>query len=337
MTTAVLIDGNNCLLKSYFAYPDLRSPSGAPTGAAFGVVSRVYELLQLHDPTRVVVAWDAGRAAWRKRLFPGYKERVRSDQRLDLTDCFAQKPAIEELLDVFGIGRLSREGTEADDVIAALALQASDAGERAVIVSSDRDYHQIVCDGVSVRDGSGKDGRLIEASTFEASTGWASPQKWLTYRVVNGDASDAIPRVAGLSGEKRFADVWTLLRGEMAYGGDPVEFFVDGRRPTRVESYSLYPKLWAALTALEAWACLGRNALLMDLRFAVTMLEWQAPAASIVWGTWDARRAERVCARLNFQSVVRKWSDWVRVFDAHHALADKRTNAGALLCSEGVR
>ena len=54
------------------------------------------------------------------------------------------------LAEAFGFPNVAVEGFEADDVIATLARQATDAGISVMIVSGDRDVYQLVRAGVRV-------------------------------------------------------------------------------------------------------------------------------------------------------------------------------------------
>lgn len=331
----VVVDGTNALIRNFFAYPDLRSPSGRPTGATFGVANRIREAVELFEPARVVVCWDRGRAAWRRAVFAGYKDRSESSSSLDLADCFAQKPDLLELLGQLGCDSVEADGVEADDLVAWYALRYTepDAWGGCVIVSTDRDFYQLVGDTTSVyygaAPGKGRDVEHVTLETFRDATssaklpgGTAGPGEWAAYRIVNGDSSDRIPGVRGLSGEKRWAGVYPALVS-MGYAGDALEFFI--ARGDYAGSFDAFDEatLPHARAVAENWSLLERNAILMDLWFSVGMLESKGvdPERHASAGAWDERAAERACGRHNFQTAVRAWTRWV---DAFGAMAARR-------------
>lgn len=319
------------------ALSDLRTPSGRPTGALFGVANRVREAVERFKPSRVLVCWDGGRSSWRRAVFAGYKDRPRSESSPDLAECFAQRDDLKALLAVLGCDQVEVAGVEADDVIAyyAVAADAPFTWVGCVILSSDRDFYQLVGERVSVYLGAlpGK-GRTVEhvtLGTFREATvsarlpsGVADPGEWAAYRVVNGDASDRIPGVTGLSGEKRWARVYPTLR-RMGYRGDALDFFV-AREPLALGSFAdpLDPAELATRRAVaERWNLLERNAVLQSLPFAVGMLERLKvnPGKSVVAGAWDERAAERACGRHAFRSALERWDLWR---DAFGGLAERR-------------
>ena len=347
----LLVDGLNVMLRQFWAYPDLRSPSGIPTGAIFGVVNRIREAVDRFAPSRVIVCWDGGRSAWRRAVFAWYKDRPRSESRADLSECFAQREPLRELLEQMGCDQVEVEGVEADDLIAWFAqggwlpsdpivkktpIQGLfyvrhgrgvcnvDHGDF-VILSSDRDFYQLVDAHTSVYLGvSAGKGRAVEHVTLETfheatmsaklPNGVADPGEWAAYRVVNGDASDNIPSVRGLGGEKRWPSVYGTLLA-MGYAGNTQDCFL-GRDEVGVAG-----SFGAAV--VESWNLLERNTILMDLNFAVGMLEQKKidPAKALVVGRWDERAFEIACSRYAFWSALQDWGAWRGTF---RGLAERR-------------
>jgi DNA polymerase-1 len=118
---------------------------------------------------------------------------------------------IEEVLDVLRIPVIRMAGHEADDAIGTLAIQASDRGLDAVIVTADRDFFQLVRDrtgtrgAISVlfnRRGISEIDRMDPAAV-EARYG-ITPTQYLDFVALKGDTSDNIPGVPGI-GDKTAA------------------------------------------------------------------------------------------------------------------------------------
>jgi DNA polymerase-1 len=191
--TLLVIDAANALYRAFFALPPLRSPSGAPTGAVFGLANMLRKLIREEKPDAIAVAMDPRGGSFRRELFAGYKA-TRDAQPEDLS---AQLPLARELIDAWQLPVLEVPGFEADDVIATLAKTAP-PGWNVVIVSSDKDLMQLVGGRVVLLD-SMKDKRIGPAEVQERFG--VPPEQLLDVRALVGDPSDNIPGVKGI-GEK---------------------------------------------------------------------------------------------------------------------------------------
>ena len=100
---------------------------------------------------------------------------------------------------------LAVEGYEADDVIGTLARQGVEAGFDVVIVSGDKDFHQLVQPHVWLLNPGAADRRRWTSSGW----GWRTrterlgvpPERVIDYLALVGDSSDNVPGVKGI-GEK---------------------------------------------------------------------------------------------------------------------------------------
>ena len=312
--TLVVIDGTNMLIRSYGAYADLRSPSGAPTGAVFGIAWRLREALDRFKPGAAICFWDGGRSAWRREVYPGYKDRPATSESPDLRDCFAQRKPAQDFLASLGVDQGEIKGVEADDLIAHAALDKQfQHFDHVVILSTDRDFYQLISKRVSVWTVAAKEPKCMTVETFcrnEPSTrGCATPGEWHAFRIVTGDGADMIPSAMPGIGEKKFPAVYRVLRA-MGYDGDALDFFVGGDG-VGVRCAPGDEKI--ADRVAGSWAALKRNALLMDLRFAAQMLP-KSPMSAVREGRWDSRAVEREASKMNMQSVLRDWTKWTKAF-----------------------
>ncbi len=189
----VVIDGANAIYRAFFAIPNLRSPDGRPTGAAYGFVTMLIKVLREEKPTHIAVASDPRGGSFRRRIYPEYKAG-RDAQPEDLT---AQLPLVAELCAAFGVPMIEVPDFEADDVIATL-VETAPEGAEVCIVSTDKDLMQLVRPGVELLDG--VKGKRIDSATVVARFG-VPPEKLLDLRALVGDPSDNIPGVKGI-GEK---------------------------------------------------------------------------------------------------------------------------------------
>ena len=193
-----LIDGNSLAYRAFFALPEsIATSDGRPTNAIYGFASMMVKILTDFDPRAVAVAWDAGMSG-REKVYEPYKAQRSS--RPDLLR--EQWPHLAPLADAFGFANVRVEGWEADDVIATLAVQASEHEIPVMIVSGDRDAYQLVNDGVRVMSTSRgvTDTKIYDTAAVIERYG-VPPELVPDLIGLKGDTSDNIPGVPGV-GEK---------------------------------------------------------------------------------------------------------------------------------------
>jgi DNA polymerase I len=200
--TLYLIDGHALAYRTYFALTrgspsGFTTTSGEPTAGVFGFTSVLLRLFEQDKPDYLAVAFDTGRT-FRDDLYSEYKG-TRQKMPDDL------KPQIErirQLVDVFNIPRLEKEGFEADDVIGSVARWAVEQGLAVKIITGDRDLLQLVSNRVAVNlPGKGlADARDFFPEDVEEYLG-VRPDQVVDYKALVGDTSDNIPGVSGI-GEK---------------------------------------------------------------------------------------------------------------------------------------
>ena len=119
----------------------LTTSSGENTSAPYGIARFLMRLIADHAPDYLGVAFDAG-DSFRTDIYPEYKatrEKMPDELRASLPRC-------REIFAAFRVPVIEAEGWEADDVIGTLAQEAAGQGLRTVIVSGDKDFHQLVDD-----------------------------------------------------------------------------------------------------------------------------------------------------------------------------------------------
>ena len=259
--------------------------NGEPPAAGRSVAALQGDLL-LGDAdsvtTRLAVCFDDGRPMRRRAVFPGYQLGRESDPSFRDNEPFITE-AIGQFIEaarVMPIEILRGTNTEADDLIAALVLGASD--ERARIASTDRDFLQLVDGRVSVYSPVKR--VVVSPSNF---TEQAAPrdkdgspvafprERYLDYRALSGDASDNLPGVPGIG---------ALTAARLVAHAELDAIFAD---PSLV-SASLgrkNVKLEETFRAPGARETVDRNRQLMDLRVAALRYPDLAPYSTR--GTWD--------------------------------------------------
>jgi DNA polymerase-1 len=192
--TLFLIDGSNNVYRSYFAIRNLTNSSGLATNAVYGFTQTLKKLLKDFAPDCIAVAFDIGRATTRHEAFADYKK----DRRPMPDDLAIQLPLVNEVLEGFRIPVIGVEDWEADDLLGTLACVARDRGYDVVLATSDKDFFQLVGDGIKLFH-TGRE-VLYDAKGVEETFG-LPPNKVVDVMAIWGDAIDNIPGVPGI-GEK---------------------------------------------------------------------------------------------------------------------------------------
>lgn len=198
-----LIDGNSLAYRAFFALPEsIATSDGRPTNAIFGFASMLVKILTDYGQVPTVVVWDAGLSG-RKEISAEYKAQRSS--RPDLLKL--QWPHLQPLVEAFGYSNVSVEGYEADDVIAALTVQAKERGVPVMVVTGDRDAYQLVTDGVRIMSTSRgvTDTKVYDTQAVIDRYG-IPPELVPDFIGLKGDTSDNIPGVPGI-GDKTAADL----------------------------------------------------------------------------------------------------------------------------------
>jgi len=186
-----LVDGSNYLYRAFYAIPALTNSKGFPTNAIYGFTNMLLKLLRELKPGYIVIAFDVKGPTTRHEEFTDYKA-TRKPMPDDLSP---QIPFIKDIIRGFSIPVLEMQGTEADDIIGALAEQASQKGWRTVIVSGDKDLMQLIDENVTMVD-TMKD-KTYDVAAVKERFGVA-PDKVVEILGLMGDTSDNIPGVPGV-------------------------------------------------------------------------------------------------------------------------------------------
>jgi DNA polymerase-1 len=193
----LLIDGLNVVRRVYEAIPAADSPEKAE-GALKSSLSSIMNSIRLHRPSHLLVAFDYGGTNWRHQLSGGTYRANRKPMPQVLRD--ALDGFYSKLWSEHGIANLSREGLEADDIIAIVARRwlASSAGSArscVIVQSTDKDLCQLVAEGVEVYDHFKQEYR--HRSWIKAKFG-VDPELLGDLLALTGDSVDGIKGVPGV-------------------------------------------------------------------------------------------------------------------------------------------
>jgi DNA polymerase I len=193
--TFFIIDGNSQMYRAYHAIRSLTGPDGRSTNAVYGFATMLRKLVTDHAPAFIAASFDLAGPTFRDALSADYKAH-RTPMPSDLVE---QVPLVHEACAALGVPVLNVSGVEADDVIATLARQAQAAGYGVAIVTGDKDFFQLVGDGIRVfnpRD----EGTWFDPPGVVEKFG-VRPDQVVDVLALMGDSVDNIKGVPGI-GEK---------------------------------------------------------------------------------------------------------------------------------------
>ena len=208
-----LIDGSSQMYRAYHAMrgSGLSGPGGKTTHAVYIFVTMLRKLIQDHAPEYIAASFDLAGPTFRSAMATDYKAN-RAPMPPDLAE---QIPWVHEACRALGVPILTYERFEADDVIGTLAAQAVARGFEVAIVTGDKDFFQLVHDGLKVYNPK-EDGTWFDADGVREKFG-VGPAQVVDVLALMGDSIDNIKGVPGI-GEKgardliaTYGDLETLL------------------------------------------------------------------------------------------------------------------------------
>ncbi len=190
----LLLDSNSLLNRAYYALPNLTDRTGMHTGAIFGYMNMLINVINKYKPTHAVAVFDRKAPVFRKAIYEGYKA-----QRKPMPEELAEQ--LEPLKDILRAMRIpvaEMDGFEADDIIGSISKQWE---YPAFIVTGDRDSLQLVSDRVHVLLTKKGVSEVEDYSPERLKEDGLTPSQVIDLKALMGDASDNIPGVPGV-GEK---------------------------------------------------------------------------------------------------------------------------------------
>ena len=208
-----LLDAFALIYRAYFAFaknPRINS-KGIDTSAVFGFVNTLNEVIKKEKPTHIAVVFDTKKPTERHIEFPAYKAH-REAMPDGLRDAL---PYIDKLLEAYNIPKLFVDGFEADDVIGTLAKKAEKEGFQTYMMTSDKDFAQLVSDNIFM---------YRPGNKWQPTTIWGIPEvlekfeiqrvdQVIDYLGMMGDSADNIPGIPGIG--KKSAQKFIKQYGSM--------------------------------------------------------------------------------------------------------------------------
>lgn len=201
MRKVLVIDGMNMVYAAYYAYSKLQN-SGKPISIIYGFPCIIAGLINKLKPDDIHIVWEGRRSKERLLLHPEYKMGRRSmlpEQKLAF---FKQVKTTKLVMDCLGVKQYHDENIEGDDLIFLLTQKLKKDNIISVIVSNDKDFHQLIGDRVRVYSKSKE--ILLHHKNLHKHFGYRREYA-KDYLILRGDDSDNIPNYPGI-GEKKALD-----------------------------------------------------------------------------------------------------------------------------------
>jgi DNA polymerase-1 len=253
---------------------------GVNTSAIHGFFFTVLTLALQYRPTHLVVGAESVGPTFRHRQFADYKsQRPPKPEEMRVAEA-----AVETLCGQLGIPLLRIEGVEADDVLGTAAVAAAKAGMRVYLLSSDKDFGQLVTENITqVQPQFG--GGYKELGPAEIRTKWGvDPEQVVEVLALEGDAVDNVPGVRGI-GEK------TARALVHEYG----------------TAFAAYARRDEMRASLEAKLDSGRDALVLSrwlVEIRTDLATYLPPFAQLVWAPPTVNSAAPHLRRYGLNKVL---------------------------------
>jgi len=283
----ILVDGSGYIFRAFFALPQMNTSHGLPTNATYGFIRMLLKLLKDARPTHIAIVFDSPKRTFRDDLFDDYKKN-RAEAPSDL---IVQIPFIHRAVEAFRIKSIVHHGVEADDVIGTLAKRAAQDHFAVTIVTSDKDFMQLVSPHVTLwetmRD------RRIGVREVKERFG-VEPSALVDIQALTGDTIDNIKGVPGV-GEKTAAALVQKFGGIKQIYENLERIEETGIRGAK--------KIAALLNEHRAGVDLARKLVRIDTEVALTVTPDE-----FAWAGVDERVAADLLRELEFHSIIREIS-----------------------------
>lgn len=217
-----LIDGSSQMYRAYHAPVRtaeggfLRNAQGRPTNAVYIFVTMLRKLLNEQQPQYIAASFDLPGRTFRDDLVADYKAN-----RAPMPDELAEQiPMVHAACEALGVPILTSQRYEADDVIGTLTEKAAAAGFEVVIVTGDKDFFQLVRDGIKVYNPK-EEGTWYDAEGVKEKFGVA-PEQVVDVLALMGDTIDNIKGVPGIGdkGARELIATYGTLENLLAHAAE---------------------------------------------------------------------------------------------------------------------
>ncbi|MHB1538316.1 MAG: 5'-3' exonuclease [Solirubrobacteraceae bacterium] len=182
------------LYRGFFSVPkSVRGADGRAVNALLGALNALLAAIEAESPRAVLACFGAEQARYRVELYGAYHAH-RDPMPQELAH---QWPLAADLLASFGWTVFDAGELEADDAIGAFAAVERDGGGQALLLTGDRDLHQVVSEEVAVLELKGDGPARVEPAAVRERVG-VDPSRVPDLIALRGDPSDGLPGARGV-------------------------------------------------------------------------------------------------------------------------------------------
>jgi DNA polymerase I len=191
--TVHLVDASLYVFRAWHSVPpEFFDQDGRPVNAVYGFTRFLLDLLEKARPTHCAAAFDESlTSSFRNGIYPEYK----ANRELPPQDLVLQFAYCKRIAAALGLCVLTDVSYEADDLIGSVVYCLRAQEFRAVIVSADKDFGQLVGEHDEIWDFSKN---IVWNSQGVKERLGVHPHQVADFLALTGDAIDNIPGVAGI-------------------------------------------------------------------------------------------------------------------------------------------
>lgn len=230
-----LLDAYALIFRAYYAF--IRAPrinsKGLNTSAMFGFTNTLLDIVNNEKPSHIAIVFDAPEQTLREIDYEAYK----ANRQETPEDIKLSVPWIMRIIEGFNIPILMAPGYEADDVIGTLAKMAEKEGFLTYMMTSDKDYGQLVSENIFIYKPGYQGGKaeILGVPEVLAKFDIERVDQVIDMLGMMGDAVDNIPGIPGV-GEKtavKLLKQYGSLEGLLANTHE-----LKGKQKENVETYA---------------------------------------------------------------------------------------------------
>jgi len=311
----MVFDGLNTFIRAFGATPSTNE-DGDHVGGITGFLFSIGKAIRDFKPSRCVIVFDGrGGSARRKKIYGDYKANRANKTRLRRHDhqnygtiedeqeaMRHQFSRLVSYLDNLPVTFISMDGIEADDTIAYIADMYKDISKKITIVSTDRDFYQLVSDQLQVWSPIKK--KMYDTQSIIDEFG-VHPHNYVVYRSFTGDTSDNIPGVNGI-GPKTILKAFPELNSAVEFTLEDLQSKCESK--LQLNETRNYEKISANYDILD------KNYRLMNLK----LLDIPAQTMSVIRGilqqpitTLNKTEFQRLFMEDKMWAVMKNLPEWL--------------------------
>jgi DNA polymerase-1 len=275
----MILDGLNTFIRAFGATPSTNE-DGDHIGGITGFLFSIGKAVRDFKPSRLVIVFDGrGGSARRRKIYGDYKGNRANKTRLRRHD-HQQFATIEDeqeamrwqfsrlvsYLDNLPVTFIAIDGIEADDTIAYIADMYQNIAKKITIVSTDRDFYQLISPTIQIWSPIKK--KMYDEVALIEEFG-VHPNNYVIYRTFTGDNSDNIPGVSGIGPKTIIKTLPELVNN--------TEFTLD----------DLFSKCTSMLTESKTYSKILENRDIIDKNYRlmnIKLLDIPAQSATVIRG-----------------------------------------------------